>query len=377
MAASSSLFLMHDSGKDSIAKLEWKSSSDPFIFGQFKFQSKKTSESSPKLTAYEIFVTTCRTSFGKPPSFILKSSSNNHSDSPNHNSPASQVQRSPTSTAASKVKKAFDLKSPCSGSKKCPGSDSGQGEAVGKRVESMVVPLELLQQLKESSIMKEFDGLMEEIKMTWGILGLNQTLHNLSSGRSSFILVHDDDLELHKELLSRHNSSIFGNGDTYSLLSENGSMFCCSCEKPSQELIDENHAIVSSSVGPEYYVGILSFIDKDQLEPGCAILMHNKVLFVVGLLQDEVDPMVSIMKVEKTPLESYADIGGLDVQEIKEAVELPLTHLELYEDICFSRVKVVHTSSKIHGQVYIPEINWLLMLLCLTVTIGCNYQYSI
>jgi 26S proteasome regulatory subunit T2 len=41
------------------------------------------------------------------------------------------------------------------------------------------------------------------------------------------------------------------------------------------------------------------------------------------------------MKVEKAPLESYADIGGLDkqVQEIKEAVELPLTRPELYEDI--------------------------------------------
>jgi 26S proteasome regulatory subunit T2 len=56
---------------------------------------------------------------------------------------------------------------------------------------------------------------------------------------------------------------------------------------------------------------------------------------VVGILQDEVDPMVSVMKVEKAPLESYADIGGLDaqIQEIKEAVELPLTHPELYEDI--------------------------------------------
>ncbi|KAG9455971.1 hypothetical protein H6P81_000479 [Aristolochia fimbriata] len=57
-----------------------------------------------------------------------------------------------------------------------------------------------------------------------------------------------------------------------------------------EELIDEDHAIVSSSV--------------------------------------------SLMKVEKAPLESYADIGGRDVQiqEIKEAVELPLTHPELYED---------------------------------------------
>ncbi|RZB65195.1 26S proteasome regulatory subunit 4-like B [Glycine soja] len=44
-----------------------------------------------------------------------------------------------------------------------------------------------------------------------------------------------------------------------------------------EELIDESHAIVSSSMGPEYYVGMLSFIDKDQLEPECAILMHNKV----------------------------------------------------------------------------------------------------
>ncbi|CAN1151264.1 Potassium transporter 6 [Linum perenne] len=37
---------------------------------------------------------------------------------------------------------------------------------------------------------------------------------------------------------------------------------------------------------------------------------------------------------------------------------------------CFPKVKIVHTSSKVHGQIYIPEINWILMLLCLAVTIG-------
>ncbi|KAF5945341.1 hypothetical protein HYC85_015569 [Camellia sinensis] len=37
---------------------------------------------------------------------------------------------------------------------------------------------------------------------------------------------------------------------------------------------------------------------------------------------------------------------------------------------CFPRVKIVHTSSKVHGQIYIPEINWILMLLCLAVTVG-------
>ncbi|KAL2500034.1 Potassium transporter 8 [Abeliophyllum distichum] len=37
---------------------------------------------------------------------------------------------------------------------------------------------------------------------------------------------------------------------------------------------------------------------------------------------------------------------------------------------CFPRVRIIHTSSKICGQIYIPEINWTLMLLCLAVTIG-------
>mmetsp|Transcript_16475 Transcript_16475/g.39201 ORF Transcript_16475/g.39201 Transcript_16475/m.39201 type:complete len:449 (-) Transcript_16475:564-1910(-) len=102
-----------------------------------------------------------------------------------------------------------------------------------------------------------------------------------------------------------------------------------------EEMIDDNHCIVSSTSGPEYYVSIMSFVDKEQIEPGCAVLTHNKSSAVVGLLQDDTDPLLNVMKVDKAPLESYADIGGLEeqIQEIKEAVELPLTHPELYEDI--------------------------------------------
>lgn len=37
---------------------------------------------------------------------------------------------------------------------------------------------------------------------------------------------------------------------------------------------------------------------------------------------------------------------------------------------CFPRVKVIHTSKKIYGQIYIPDVNWLLMILSLTVTVG-------
>eukprot|EP00960_Hanusia_phi_P074913 768344-Hanusia_phi.AAC.5 len=119
--------------------------------------------------------------------------------------------------------------------------------------------------------------------------------------------------------------------------------------------IEAPQAIVSSSVGPEYYVNIMyrvvhlcvsllnsscrSFVDRDLLEPGCSVLTHNKVLSIVGILADDTDPLVSVMKVDKAPLETYADIGGLEpqIQEIKEAVELPMTHPELYEDIGTSK----------------------------------------
>ena len=102
-----------------------------------------------------------------------------------------------------------------------------------------------------------------------------------------------------------------------------------------EEIIDDEHAIVSSSSGPEYYVGIMSFVDKDLLEPGCSVLLHHKTMSVVGVLSEDTDPAVSVMKLDKAPSESYADVGGLEsqIQEIKESVELPLTHPELYEEM--------------------------------------------
>ncbi|CAL5410525.1 unnamed protein product [Camellia sinensis] len=44
---------------------------------------------------------------------------------------------------------------------------------------------------------------------------------------------------------------------------------------------------------------------------------------------------------------------------------------------CFPRVKVVHTSKKFLGQIYIPEINWILMIFCIIVTAGFQNQSQI
>ena len=44
-----------------------------------------------------------------------------------------------------------------------------------------------------------------------------------------------------------------------------------------EELIDDNHAIVSSSVGSEYFVNIPFFVDKDLIKSGCTVLLNTKV----------------------------------------------------------------------------------------------------
>ncbi|GFQ00875.1 putative potassium transporter 12 [Phtheirospermum japonicum] len=44
---------------------------------------------------------------------------------------------------------------------------------------------------------------------------------------------------------------------------------------------------------------------------------------------------------------------------------------------CFPRVKVVHTSKKFLGQIYIPDMNWILMVLCIAVTAGFRNQHQI
>ena len=43
---------------------------------------------------------------------------------------------------------------------------------------------------------------------------------------------------------------------------------------------------------------------------------------------DDTDPMVSVMKLEKAPEETYADIGGLDtqIQEIKVIMYILTEH---------------------------------------------------
>lgn len=60
----------------------------------------------------------------------------------------------------------------------------------------------------------------------------------------------------------------------------------------------------------------------------------------------QVDPLVSLMKVEKVPDSTYDMIGGLEkqIREIKEVIELPIKHPELFESLGVAQVSDEHDS---------------------------------
>jgi len=61
------------------------------------------------------------------------------------------------------------------------------------------------------------------------------------------------------------------------------------------------------------------------------------------ILPNKVDPLVSLMMVEKVPDSTYEMVGGLDkqIKEIKEVIELPVKHPELFEALGIAQPKGV------------------------------------
>lgn len=101
------------------------------------------------------------------------------------------------------------------------------------------------------------------------------------------------------------------------------------------EMIDANHGIVSSTAGSTYYVRVLSTLDREQLKPNSSTALHRHSHAVVESLPSESDSAITNMLAAEKPDVKYSDIGGMDVQkqEVREAVELPLTHFDLYNQI--------------------------------------------
>ncbi|XP_063727667.1 26S proteasome regulatory subunit 6B-like [Symsagittifera roscoffensis] len=101
------------------------------------------------------------------------------------------------------------------------------------------------------------------------------------------------------------------------------------------EAVDANYGIVGSTTGSNYYVRLLSTIDRELLKPGSSVALHKHSNALVDVLPPEADSSISMLSADEKPDVDYSDIGGMDTQkqEMREAVELPLTHFDLYKQI--------------------------------------------
>jgi proteasome regulatory subunit len=98
------------------------------------------------------------------------------------------------------------------------------------------------------------------------------------------------------------------------------------------DVVDTSRVIVRSSAGPRFMVRSSPSIAAEELKPGVRCTLNQQSLAIVEVLPTSFDAQVYGMELVDSPQETYVDIGGLEAQinEIKEAVELPLKRPELF-----------------------------------------------
>lgn len=101
------------------------------------------------------------------------------------------------------------------------------------------------------------------------------------------------------------------------------------------DLLPDDKAIVKSSTGPQLVVNISSKINSASLKIDSKVALNQRSFSIVDVLPASQDPAVRAMEIETKPNVDYNDIGGLnnELEEVREIVELPLTHPELFEKV--------------------------------------------
>eukprot|EP00882_Tetradesmus_deserticola_P006800 GHRQ01007160.1.p1 GENE.GHRQ01007160.1~~GHRQ01007160.1.p1 ORF type:complete len:273 (+),score=142.79 GHRQ01007160.1:267-1085(+) len=101
------------------------------------------------------------------------------------------------------------------------------------------------------------------------------------------------------------------------------------------EMVNAHCGIVGSTTGSNYYVRILSTLNRELLKPSSSVALHRHSNALVDILPPEADSSISLLGENEKPNITYQDIGGYDIQkqEIREAVELPLTQGDLYRQL--------------------------------------------
>eukprot|EP01036_Dinobryon_divergens_P031264 gene31264-40633_t len=94
-------------------------------------------------------------------------------------------------------------------------------------------------------------------------------------------------------------------------------------------------AVVKTSTRQTVFLPIPGLVRANELVPGELVGTNKDSYIIFEKLPTEFDSRVKAMEVDERPTEDYTDIGGLDkqIQELIEAVVLPMTHGDKFETI--------------------------------------------
>merc|ERR550517_135198 len=107
--------------------------------------------------------------------------------------------------------------------------------------------------------------------------------------------------------------------------------------------MDKKKVLVKVHPEGKFVVDIDKNIDINDITPNCRVALRNDSYTLHKILPSKVDPLVSLMMVEKVPDSTYEMVGGLDkqIKEIKEVIELPIKHPELFDALGIAQPKGV------------------------------------
>eukprot|EP01069_Polyplicarium_translucidae_P000127 Polyplicarium_translucidae@DN1070_c0_g1_i1.p1 len=93
--------------------------------------------------------------------------------------------------------------------------------------------------------------------------------------------------------------------------------------------------VIKTSTRQTIFLPVIGLVSPDELMPGDLIGVNKDSYLVLEKLPPEYDSRVKAMEVDERPKEEYSDIGGLDkqIQELVEAIVLPMTHAERFEAV--------------------------------------------
>nr|KAJ3417893.1 26S protease regulatory subunit 8 [Polyrhizophydium stewartii] len=109
------------------------------------------------------------------------------------------------------------------------------------------------------------------------------------------------------------------------------------------KVMGKKKVLVKVNPDGKFVVEIHPLIDIAKLTPTVRVALRHDSYQLYKVLPNKVDPLVSLMMVEKVPDSTYEMIGGLDnqIKEIKEVIELPVKHPELFEALGIAQPKGV------------------------------------